>query len=169
MRRLHEDEREARVRDEAGAVTAPVSQAARMLALQRTVGNHAVAAMLAREAKPKQVKPALGLAILGGIGTVPLLSATLAERQAGGSREKPTSSQEVFLTSEMGDHSADLQLAAQSAAVFDAEVMLGEKLRLKLHKAMISSFSMSDAPGGDSPVETWTLNAESIEIIADDR
>jgi hypothetical protein len=167
MRRLYEEEREARMRDEAGAVTAPVSQAARMLALQRTVGNHAVAAMLAREAAPKQ-EPAHALAIIEGLGTIPLESVSLGSEQKGGSREKPTTSREVSAMSKQGEHSSALQRASAEGQSFEVELLIGDKLRVKLHKAMISSFTTS-GEGGHGPTDSWTLNAESIEFITDER
>jgi hypothetical protein len=169
MRRFHEDEREARGRDEAGAVTAPVSHAARMIALQRTAGNHAVAAMLAREAKPK-AEPAPGLAVLGGLGTIPLESVSLSEPQRGGTREQPTTSREVMMMSKQGEHSQALQRASAEGTVFEAEILIGDKLKVKHHKAMVSSFVMSGS--GDSmgePMDSWSLNAESIEFITDER
>jgi hypothetical protein len=168
MRRFHEDEREARVRDD---VAAPVqiSRAARMLALQRTVGNHAVAAMLAREAAPKQ-EPVHTLAIVEGLGTIPLESAALGEVQKGGSREKPTTSRDIGVTSKQGAHSTALQMASQNGTAFEVELLIGEKLRVKLHKALIASFSVSGHGGdGEGPMESWTLNAESIEFITDER
>jgi hypothetical protein len=170
MRRLHDDEREAQQRDAPIVTAAPLSHAARIIALQRTVGNHAVAAMLAREAKPKEAKPALGLAVLGGIGTIPLLSASLSDPNGSrsSSKEKPVTTHEVVLTSEMGEHSAELMLAAQQGAAFEAEVILGEKLHLKLHKAVVSMFT-ENGHGSDGPVDSWTLNAESVELITDER
>jgi hypothetical protein len=46
--------------------------------------------------------------------------------------------------------------------------MIGDKVHLKLHKALISSFSMS-GHGGEGPMDSWVLNAESIEFITDER
>jgi hypothetical protein len=165
--RSHEDERQVRRRDEAGAVASPVSHAARIIALQRTVGNQAVAAMLAREAAPKQ-EPAPGLAILDGIGTIPLESVSLGEVHKGGSREKPVTTREVNVMSKQGAHSSALQRASIDGKPFEVELLIGDKVRVKLHKAMISSFSMS-GHGGDGPMDSWTLNAESIEFITDER
>ena len=165
--RSHEDERQVRRRDEASAVASPVSHAARIIALQRTVGNQAVAAMLAREAAPKQ-EPAPGLAILDGIGTIPLESVSLGEVHKGGSREKPVTTREVNVMSKQGDHSSALQRASIDGKPFEVELLIGDKVRVKLHKAMISSFSMS-GHGGDGPMDSWTLNAESIEFVTDER
>jgi hypothetical protein len=165
--RSHADERQVRRRDEAGAVPAPVSHAARIIALQRTVGNHAVAAMLAREAAPKQ-EPAPGIAVLDGIGTIPLESVSLGEAHKGGSREKPVTSREVNVMSKQGEHSSALQRASLDGKPFEAEILIGDKVRLKLHKALISSFSMS-GHGGEGPMDSWVLNAESIEFITDER
>jgi hypothetical protein len=165
MRRWHEEEREAQERDQ--PVVAPVSHAARMIALQRTVGNHAVAAMLAREAAPKQ-EPAHAIAIIEGLGTVPLESVSLGEEHKGGSREKPITTREVSVMSKQGAHSSALQRASVDGQVFEVELLIGDKLRVKLHKAMISTFSMS-GHGGEGPMDSWSLNAESIEFITDER
>jgi hypothetical protein len=176
MRRMHDDqEREAQARDRPLA-PAPVSRAARMLALQRTVGNHAVAALLAREAKPKQEAPANGLAIVDGIGTIPLLSFSMFEEQHGAhsargtDREKPAKPppQDVYVTAKQGEHSSALALASSRGDAFEVELFIGEKLRLKLHKAMIASYSMGDG-NGDGPVDSWTFNAESVEFLTDQR
>jgi hypothetical protein len=139
-----------------------------MLALQRTAGNHAVAAMLAREAAPKQ-EPAHALAIVEGVGTIPLESVALGEAHKGGSREKPVTTREVGVMSKQGDHSMALQLASQNGTAFEVELLIGEKLRVKLHKAMISAFSTADGHGGDGPMDSWTFNAESVEFLADER
>jgi hypothetical protein len=166
--RVHDDEREVRRRDEAGAVAAPISPAARMLALQRTVGNHAVAAMLAREAAPKQ-EPAHALAIVAGLGTIPLESVSLGEAHKGGSREAPVASRDVSMTSKQGDHSSALELASRDGKAFEVELLIGEKLRVKLHKALVVSYSLSGHGGSDGPMESWTMNAESIEFVTDER
>lgn len=138
-----------------------------MIALQRTVGNHAVAAMLAREAAPKP-QPAPGLVILEGLGAIPLESVSLDEAQAHGSREKPVTTREVRMLSKQGEHSTALQRAATDGTSFEVEILIGDKLRVKLHKAMISSFSMS-GDRGQAPMDSWSLNAESIEFITDER
>ncbi len=148
-------------------MAAPVSHAARIIALQRTVGNHAVAAMLAREAAPKQ-EPAPGIAVLDGIGTIPLESVSLGEVHKGGSREKPVTSREVNVMSKQGEHSSALQRASLDGKPFEAEILIGDKVRVKLHKALISSFSMS-GHGGEGPMDSWVLNAESIEFVTDER
>jgi hypothetical protein len=167
MRRWHDEEREAQERDQPVATAAPISHAARMLALQRTAGNHAVAAMLARDAAPKQ-EPAHALAIVEGLGTIPLESVALGEAHKGGSREKPVTTREVGVMSKRGDHSMALQLASQNGTAFEVELLIGEKLRVKLHKALIVSFSVNGR-GGEGPMESWTLNAESIEFVTDER
>ena len=168
MRLSHQDERDARVRDEAAA-PAPISRAARMLALQRTVGNHAVAAMLAREAAPKP-EPAPGLAIVHGLGSIPLESVGLGEARKSADREHPSTSQDITVLSKMGEHSQALALANQRGGVFEVDLFIGDKVHIKLHKALIASFQESghgDASG--SAMDSWTLNAESIEFVTDER
>ncbi len=168
MKRIRWDERDERERDEAAVTAAPISHAARLIALQRTAGNHAVARLIAREAAPKKApEPAQGLAVVDGLGTIPLLAVGLPQQMRGGSREKPITSTEVTLMSKMGEFSQQLQLASQRGDAFEVELLIGEKLRLKLHKALVSSFQESDQNG--EPVDSWSLNAESIEFVTDDR
>ena len=147
-----------------------------MLALQRTVGNHAVAAMLAREAKPKQEAPAHAVAFISGIGSIPLLSFSMPEPQTGshaapgGDREKPAKPppRDFDVMSKQGNHSSALSRAYSQGGTFEVELLVGEHLRLKLHKALIAAYSMGDG-AGDGPLESWTLNAESVEFITDER
>jgi len=168
MRRMHDEERAAEERDKPSA-PAPISSAARILALQRTAGNHAVAALLAREAKPKQPEPAQAVAFVGGLGSIPLLAVGLGEAHKGGDREHPTTSRDIPVMSKQGEFSAALALASQRGDVFEVELFVGDKVRIKLHKAMIASFSTANGSGGDGPMDSWTFNAESIEFVADER
>jgi len=168
MRRTHDEERAAQARDIPSA-PAPVSAAARILALQRTAGNHAVAALLAREAKPKEPEPAHAVAFVEGLGSIPLVALGLGATHKGGDREHPSTNQDIPVTAKQGQYSSALALASQRGDVFEVELFVGEKVRLKLHKAMISAFSTADGHGGDGPMDSWTFNAESIEFVADER
>jgi hypothetical protein len=168
VRQILDKEREAQERDRPLATAAPFSTAARMIALQRTAGNHAVAAMLAREAKPKQVAPAPGLAILQGLGSIPLLSVQIGQGAPLPSHaEKAAAPPEVAIMAKQGDHSAMLERASRSGPAFEADVFIGEKIHLKLHKALVSSYRLDSS--GDGPVESWVLNSESIEFVTDER
>src|SRR3954464_311359 len=168
MRRVHDPERAAQERDKPLASAAPVSHAARILALQRTVGNHAVAAMLAREAKPKAAAaPSPGLAILDGLGSVQCLAVQIDHHaQGSGSGQKDAPPPEIVITAKQGDHSARVERAARSGLAFGADVFVGEKVHLKLHKALVSSYRVDDS--SDGPVESWVLNSESVEFITAD-
>jgi hypothetical protein len=168
MRRLHDQEREAQARDKPVALASPVPHAARMLALQRTAGNHAVAALIAREAKPKQPEPAHAVAFVEGLGSIPLVSLALGAAHKSEERERPMTSQDIPVMAKQGKHSAALALASQRGDVFEVELFVGEKVRLKLHKAAISVFTTS-GEGADGPIDSWTFNAESIEFITDER
>ena len=72
-----------------------------------------------------------------------------------------------MITAKQGDHSATLELASRSGPAFEADVFIGEKLHVKLHKALVSSYSAGDSP--DGPIESWTLNSESVEFVTDER
>ena len=168
MQRIHEEARRAQERDKPRS-PAPISQAARILALQRTAGNHAVAAMLAREAKPKPAAaPSPGLAILQGIASIPCLSVQL-NQHAGSphSQGKDAPPSELVIAAKQGDHSPVLENAARSGLAFEADVFIGDQVHLKLHKALVSSYRLDNAP--DGPVESWTLNSESVEFVTDER
>jgi hypothetical protein len=168
MRRFQDEEREAQARDKPVAPAAPVTTAARIIALQRTVGNHAVAALLAREAAPKQ-EPAHALAIVDGLGSIPLLSLALGAQQKSGDREHPITTRDIPVMAKQGQFSSALALASQRGDAFEVELFVGDKVRIKLHKAIIASFSTADGHGGDGPTDSWTFNAESIEFLTDER
>jgi hypothetical protein len=168
VRRFDDQERAAQERDKPVITAAPVSTAARMLALQRTAGNRAVAAMLAREAAPKQ-EPAPAVAFIGGLGSVPLVSLALGTQHKGGDREHPSTSRDIPVMAKQGEFSSALALASQRGDVFEVELFVGDKVRIKLHKAMIASFSTADGHGGDGPMDSWTFNAESMEFVTDER
>jgi hypothetical protein len=169
------------------AQAAPTRQAPadRVLALQSTAGNRAVAAMLARDpdapvqadAKdaPKDKKPAApsGMHVtLGGLGTIALESATIQGSGPGGGsggtgrgrdqeRQPP---REIILSSKLGEHSAALQRALVDGKPMDGEIVLsGVKIVVK--GAVVSSYSTSEAGGGKEPMEAWTINVQSIEFV----
>jgi len=139
-----------------------------VLALQRTAGNRAVVAMLARTAgATAPAKRKETHAILPEIGTIPLLSFSWGE--GGHGREGRSAFKELSLMSEQGEHSAALmRAAAEGTPLGTVEVVLmkdGKPYgRIKLHNVIISSFSTAGSAGGDGkPTDAWTLNAEKIE------
>jgi hypothetical protein len=146
-----------------------------VLALQRSAGNRAVSAMLAREPTPADAKAppaAAATATLSGIGTIPLLSVNFeagrgiqppvgrgADRDPGGPRE-------IVVTSRHGKHSSLLAKAAVSGGPMTVEIVMGQgKLKLTLENALISSYSTSGGSEGDGAggLESWALNFSAMK------
>ena len=161
-------EEEERLADEPQAPAKPAEQ---LIALQRSAGNRAVTAMLGREATAEPAdtrrQPARTgrYAVLEGIGTIPLLSASLDTARMGGSgsggRSDKLDVKEIHLSSAVGPHSPDLDRAASAGPPMDVEIVLGPKVRLKLKGALISSYSAS------AEVESWSLNFASIRVVTE--
>ena len=172
------------VEREAAPPAAPRHAAAdRVLALQSTAGNRAVAAMLAREpdapvqadakGAPKDKPPAPPSGphvVLGGIGAIALEGFSMAGRQTPGGggrgqgreRDRPPP-QEFQLTTRSGSHSSDLMRAATNGKGMDGEIVLKGGVKIVLKGAMITSYQVS---GSDKEqIEAWTLNVESAEFV----
>jgi hypothetical protein len=123
-----------------------------VLALQRSIGNRAVAQVLARD--PART----GTVEIAGVGSVKVKGGNLEEWAGTGSPDT------VELTSKKGKHSAKLQKLGNDGGRTDVKVMIapahkaGEDLnvgggtQLDIKGARIKGYSV-DADG----VETWTL------------
>jgi hypothetical protein len=68
----------------------------------------------------------------------------------------------VVLTSNIGEHSPRLVRAASDGRSMDVEVLIPPDAQLKLTGAIVSSYQRS-GEGEPEAVETWTLDAQSIE------
>lgn len=156
---------------EAHAPPARATPAGDVLALQRSAGNRAVAALLARDAtKPKEEKTPQGTGprvIFPGIGEIPVESFQLAGMRSvprRGSREEPEEKlpKEILFTSKVGEHSDALMRAMVQGDVRNVEVILPQGSRLKLKGAIVASYNVSS--GGDQPTESWSLSFESMEF-----
>jgi hypothetical protein len=147
-----------------------------VLALQRSAGNQAVSALLARspdDAKPKapDKKPetpavAGARATLPGIGTIAIQSAQLAHMAGVGSHGGTgrVHVQDMTCTSKTGEHSAKLMRATLDGKPMDVEIILPRgkgSLRIKLTGAIVSGYNTSG--GGPDATESWTLNFQAIE------
>jgi len=143
-------------------------------------GNRAVAALIARapKAKPKPKPPAETPApaqpkdshvIVPGVGTIPVESFSWGTRAREGPSEGKASFTDLHLSSEVGDHSAAVMLAVTDGTRFETiELVLMKEgtpyLRVKLHKAYITSYQIGGGGTGRAkPVETWSIDAESVE------
>jgi hypothetical protein len=144
----------------------------RVLALQRTIGNRAVGAILARDSLPTDTKsPATGAELsvtLDGLGPIPLTSLQFAMSRpsghvgSGGSKSpRGTSGVNANFTSTIGDHSTKLFQALLSGQVFKTVVIARGTMRITLTDAMLSTYSTSAEPDPDHG-ESWALNYVSI-------
>ncbi|MDP9258227.1 MAG: type VI secretion system tube protein Hcp [Actinomycetota bacterium] len=143
--------------------------AARVLALQRSAGNHSVSARLARDpdtAKDEKSDSA-GLAIVPEIGTIPVLSVSFGEPRrstaagpSGGGSSKGPFIRDITLVSRVGEHSPKLARALTAGKPATVEIVM-PSMSLTLRGAMISSYTT--ASGGADPTESWSLNFESFE------
>jgi hypothetical protein len=161
-------------RREAGESRRRPPAADRVLALQRSAGNQAVSALLARSPDATKRKDdekgaaaAGARATLSGIGTIPLLSVNFGVTRAPtgrGEEGKAPTPQEIVFSSKVGEHSTKLNKAVLDGQPMEVEVILpagGSTLRLKLKGAIVSSYSTSGGEG--SATETWALNVQSLE------
>ena len=156
--RHHEHERRSADRPDERAPERP-KPIHNVLALQRSVGNQAVAAMLAREPVAEEAKTggeeekAYGKATLAAIGAIPILSFTMGVS----SPDSKTQQRDFQFTSRVGGHSDRLMGALVAGSVHDAEVDIGGgRMKLKMEKAMVSSYQIS-GDAGSKPLEYWTL------------
>ena len=145
-------------------------------ALQRSAGNQALSARLARA--PDAGKPDVkqgeeeksespGRATLPDIGTIPLLSARFGDARGSvdqggtgsGRRDSDASSvKEMAFASKLGEHSPRLSQAVVAGKAMDAEIVFSQSkppLRLKLTGAIVSSYTVSGP--GENSVEAWSL------------
>jgi len=139
----------------------PAPPQERVLALQRSAGNQAVSAMLARApetAAPADAKGTEGpRATLSGIGTIPLQSVSVDPN----TQKREDRPREIVVTSRLGKHSALLSKAAADGAQMDVEIVMPSgrgALRLTLTGAVVSAYQVS------GELESWTLDFSSIEL-----
>ncbi len=156
--------------------------AADLLALQRTAGNRAVGALLARQPKPTAPKekpkapaPAAtgNRVVFPGVGTIPIESIQMGGGRtppgpgSGGDREAPPSVSEIVVTSLQGDHSPALFRASIDGKGVDVEIILEhgkEAVVIELTNAIVSNYSVSGSGGEGTPRESWTLNFTGIKF-----
>jgi hypothetical protein len=142
---------------------------ARVLALQRSAGNHSVSARLARDPDTAKQEPepgATSLAMVPEVGTIPLLSMSFGARSptgagsSGGASNERSSIREIMLTSKVGEHSPKLMQALAAGKAGTVEIVTPSRT-LTLKGAIVSSYSTGSASG--NPTEAWSLNFESFE------
>jgi hypothetical protein len=150
---------------------APAEQ---VLALQRTVGNRAVSAMIARDAKPGQAEPkdaapkggSRATIELAELGKLPLLSYSSGAHQGptGGSGVDKAS-KDMTLTTKVGQHSAKLMEAAAKGKPFDSAVIDAGFMVIHMKEVFITGVQVSGGGGEKDAdaLETWTINYGAIE------
>jgi type VI protein secretion system component Hcp len=160
---------------------------AQVLQLQRTAGNRAVTALVARDTpktkapppqKPEKPLPKQTYVTLRGMDPIPVESVQFGstrhmQRKDPEKKDAPAAPaiSEVVITSFQGDHSSDLFKKSLWGEPFSAEIVFVKQpdgqpyLKIKLTNALISSINVSGHGGGPDgkPMESWTLNAEKIE------
>jgi type VI protein secretion system component Hcp len=157
-----------------------------VLQLQRSAGNRAVAALVARDTpktkapppkKPEKPPPKQTYVKIEGMDAIPVESVQFGahSRPSRQDREKsepsPPAFSEIVITSLLGDHSNALVKMSLWGEPSSAEIVFvkgadGQPyMKLKLTKALISSYNVSGHGGSPDghPMESWTLNAEKIE------
>lgn len=183
MRVSREPAREVE-REPAPAAAPREAAADRVLALQRTAGNRAVAALLAREPDaptptdskgppPKQAEGPSGMrATLSGLGTIAVLSVGVqSSAPAGGpggrgrGGDRPVV-KEIAFTSTIGKHSAAVQQALIDGKAMDGEIVLSGGLTIIVKGAVVASYSTLGTGDDKEPLESWSINPTSIEYVA---
>lgn len=134
-----------------------------VLALQRSAGNQAVSAMLARAPAPKEKEGAAAGPTAKGksIGTIPLGSVNFdTARLLGTGSKNHELPKELALSSRLGKHSADLARAnAEGTPLGDIEIRIPHGTKtvvLTVTNAVISSYQVS------GETESWSLNGSAI-------
>ena len=170
-----------------GAPEAADGAAARVLELQKTVGNRATGQALARWplfAAPQPVAqwPKHLEMVIDGKTVIPLESAQMGTERhltnatgTGVNREKPVDETgEMVVTLKQGDWSSDLFREALYGRGFKmVEIVFpgkdGKGVRLILSDVLISSYSVSGhgGTGLDGPLESLTLNFKKREFSQD--
>jgi hypothetical protein len=124
-----------------------------VLALQRSAGNHAVSALLARQPTDTE-EAAPAKATLTRVGVIPLDSFS---QNLSGPRQIETGEPSINCVSKVGGHSGKLQTFNVNGETFDAELEhLKSGFKLNRTNAHVSSYSVSNHEG--VPYEHWTID-----------
>ena len=157
-----------------------------LLALQRTAGNRAVGAMLARDTKTaepadtKEAAPTGNYVIFPGIGNIPVFSIQMPSSRnqpptgdVAGEREKPKDDKkdgdlpggDVHFSGPQGKHSTALFKEQLTGQAKDLVVVIGGgKVRITLKNALITAYSVSGDSGTGQPNEAWTVNCTAMKF-----
>jgi hypothetical protein len=157
---MREHERNRRPRSEPEPVEAQRPQPLHnVLALQRSAGNQAVAAMLNRQPVAEETTGGpgkheeVGTVTLTKIGIIPILSMSM-----GSPSGRAHEATDYSFMSAVGEHSARLMDALLNGTIVTAEVDV-RGFKLKLTQALVTHYSAGNAQG--EPIEHWALTPRS--------
>jgi type VI protein secretion system component Hcp len=147
-----------------------------VLALQRTVGNRAVGAMLARDATTAEAEPAdakspggsRAAIEMGSLGKIALDSWSLsisggAGSFGGGGWQKP---RDMSLQSQGGKHSPKLAEAVAKGTHYESAVIDAGHVVYRMADVIVSSYQTGGGEKRDkdgSGPESWSINFAKIE------
>jgi len=146
-----------------------------VLALQRTVGNRAVAAMIARDARANEAEPvdakpqAASRAVIemGALGKIPIESWSLGRRaSSSGSGTGMVDFQNMTLTGRGGKHSPKLWQAVAEGKHFESAVVDAGHVVHRLTDVVVMSYQTSGGGDGDedSVQESWSVDFARYEV-----
>lgn len=150
----------------------------RVLDLQKTAGNRATNAAISRWGFPwlpataAPQWPKEPQVILDGT-VIPISSWSWNDPSPGvGSGTglgKAELGRDISISTEVGRHSADLQLRTAEGRPFKVVYIVvpgkdGKGVTIKLENVMITSYSISGDSAGSDPVDTWSLSYEKREL-----
>jgi type VI protein secretion system component Hcp len=150
-----------------------------VLALQRTVGNRAVGAMLARDATTAEAEPAdakspggsRAAIEMGSLGKIALDSWSLATSggagsPGGGGHRGSQRPQDMSLQSQRGKHSPKLAEAVVKGTHYESAVIDAGHVVYRMGDVIVSSYQPG---GGEKPdedgsgPESWSINFAKFE------
>jgi hypothetical protein len=169
--REDEEEREEPQEKERAAATTEVRPAGRVLELQKTAGNRAVGAAIARWGFPWFPQtaapqwPKEPQVIVDG-KVIPMSSFSWSDPHAGTGAAgvgKGRSDGEVSISTTLGDHSADLALRTAEGRPFKTVIIVmphkdGTGVTLTFTEAFVSGYQITGQQ------ENWTLNFKTREL-----
>ena len=144
----------------------PRSPAEVVLSLQRSAGNRAVGALLARapeepaEAKPEAASDAGARCTVSGVGTMELASYSVGSETGGasGAGRQPTSLL-LSATTKQGKHTPKL-MQAQANGSRHAVELVDRGMTTAGADGLFLSYQTFEGPGGDEIYESWTVRIE---------
>lgn len=147
---------------------------ARVLALQRSAGNHSLSARLARAPDdppmPASSERTGAEVTLPDIGTVEVSSVQFGPSGASGPTAGGGSGKieirDMTFSSTVGDHSPKLAKANVDGKPMAVTIVMptgSSTMVIKLTGAIVSNYTAASSSSGESAKESWSLNFEKLE------